>query len=112
MLRGIESSNDFNKDFTFNAASLYQWWAPGINMDEGGVSEIRMGLLVITAKVKGLAYQIVSNPLGDGSMRHGQVLEVNGKKTIGQVEEFPKVNITKTAWLIVLNHSSWYNSYE
>ncbi|KAH0918684.1 hypothetical protein HID58_026344 [Brassica napus] len=27
-------------------------------------------------------------------------------------EEFPKVNRTETPWLIVLNHSPWYNSYD
>ncbi|KAF2616050.1 hypothetical protein F2Q70_00010566 [Brassica cretica] len=27
-------------------------------------------------------------------------------------EEFPKVNRSETPWLIVLNHSPWYNSYD
>ncbi|CAN6908204.1 unnamed protein product, partial [Brassica oleracea] len=27
-------------------------------------------------------------------------------------KEFPKVNRTETPWLIVLNHSPWYNSYD
>ncbi|WZZ20918.1 hypothetical protein YC2023_122305 [Brassica napus] len=31
--------------------------------------------------------EIAKIPLGEGSMRHGQVLEVNGEKAIGQVEE-------------------------
>ncbi|KAF3488418.1 hypothetical protein F2Q69_00054886 [Brassica cretica] len=70
--------------------------AAGIDMDEGAL-EIGMeyrtvsgvaGPLVILEKVKGPKYQeIVNIRLGDGSMRRGQVLEVDGEKAVVQVFE-------------------------
>ncbi|KAF3553580.1 hypothetical protein F2Q69_00012745 [Brassica cretica] len=75
--------NEFSIDLDSFEISILTMVAAGINMGEGD-PEIRMG---------------------DGSMRRGQALEVNGEKSIGQVEEFPKINITETTCLIVLNHS-------
>ncbi|KAF3611582.1 hypothetical protein DY000_02047086 [Brassica cretica] len=70
--------------------------AAGIDVDEGAL-EIGMeyrtvsgvaGPLVILEKVKGPKYQeIVNIRLGDGSMRRGQVLEVDGEKAVVQVFE-------------------------
>ncbi|CAG7909789.1 unnamed protein product [Brassica rapa] len=59
-----------------------------INIDEG-VPVIGMGVAVLLVIIeKGLTYQEIAKiPLGEGSMRHGQVLEVNGEKAIGQVPE-------------------------
>nr|VDD33694.1 unnamed protein product [Brassica oleracea] len=62
-----------------------------INIDEG-VPVIGMGiwfsLLITYQSFSGLTYQEIAKiPLGEGSMRHGQVLEANGEKAIGQVPE-------------------------
>ncbi|KAG5375147.1 hypothetical protein IGI04_039743 [Brassica rapa subsp. trilocularis] len=51
-------------------------------------SENNCGCINIDEGVPGLTYQEIAKiPLGEGSMRHGQVLEVNGEKAIGQVPE-------------------------
>ncbi|KAG2314361.1 hypothetical protein Bca4012_065031 [Brassica carinata] len=59
-----------------------------INIDEG-VPVIGMGVAVLLVIIeKGLTYQEIAKiPLGEGSMRRGQVLEVNGEKATGQVPE-------------------------
>ncbi|WZY80774.1 hypothetical protein YC2023_027158 [Brassica napus] len=75
-----------------------------INIDEG-VPVIGMGIwfssLITYQSFFGLTYQEIAKiPLGEGSKRRGQVLEVNGEKAIGQVPEtLPEEALSKMSTL-------------
>ncbi|XP_065621664.1 V-type proton ATPase subunit B 1-like [Quercus suber] len=84
-----------------------------IGMEYRTVSGVA-GPLVILEKVKGPKYQeIVNIRLGDGSMRRGQVLEVDGEKAVVQVFEgtsgidnkYTTVQFTGEVFNFVLIHS-------